>query len=239
MIYVCCHKDYTHDNKTDSFKAISSYDINVKNIDFIKISNILDQRNWCELSAIYYIWKNIKTDVVGLVQYRRQFVDYDGVNFVAKPVTSIFSNYTNYDIAHNSEDLRICFSIVQQLLPEYQNAMLSMFDCHQFIPHNMFVLEWPVFDRLCRFLFSILFTFVNTLQINSNEAILRRINAKPERYLHKVNYGDVLLDSPIFQSRLFALLSERLTTAFYIHERITNFKEVKLIKRLILFSCFY
>ena len=78
MVLVCCHKkDFFYDG--DGFlpiqvgKALSSVDLGIHGDD---TGDNISEKNphFCELTAQYWLWKNvIKTDYVGLNHYRRYF----------------------------------------------------------------------------------------------------------------------------------------------------------------------
>lgn len=76
-IYVAAHKDYIFP-KIDIYKPIhvgkelSSLDLN------IMTDNVGDNisslnKSFCELTALYWMWKNSDADILGLVHYRRHF----------------------------------------------------------------------------------------------------------------------------------------------------------------------
>ena len=76
-IYICCHKPYSVPSSDvlstiQVGKALSNVDLGVladDTGDNISAKN----KHFCELTAMYWIWKNSKEDVVGLCHYRRYF----------------------------------------------------------------------------------------------------------------------------------------------------------------------
>ena len=81
-ILVCCHKPC--DLPQDDFflpihvgAAISDFDLGLQRDDQVcgqPCDNISKKNpNYCELTALYYIWKNTDDTFVGLVHYRRYF----------------------------------------------------------------------------------------------------------------------------------------------------------------------
>jgi len=48
------------------------------------LDNIADKKDYCELRAQYYVWKNLKSDYVGFFQYRR-YLDLDEKKLVCRP----------------------------------------------------------------------------------------------------------------------------------------------------------
>ncbi len=78
-ILVCCHKagEWLNDDiylPIQCGKAISDLDLGIQGDDTgdnISVKN----KNYCELTAIYWAWKNLRdVDYVGLVHYRRYFM---------------------------------------------------------------------------------------------------------------------------------------------------------------------
>ena len=138
--------------------------------------------NWCELTGLYWAWKNLKADAVGLVHYRRHFKGRDGIATGAEIAALleksdvILPRKRNYFIettrsqyvhAHHAEDLDVTRAILAERHPEYVTAFdaaMASTKGHRF---NMFVMKRPQFDAYCEWLFDVLFELEKRLDISS------------------------------------------------------------------------
>lgn len=127
-------------------------------------------RNYCELTASYYAWKNSHAAYKGLCHYRRIFditegqmqelleksVDWD----VILPYPSI--HYPNISTQHTryikDSDWRAMLKALEETAPAYLEAYeKSVRDGEQFFyNYNMLIAKAEVFDDYCQFLFRVL-----------------------------------------------------------------------------------
>lgn len=137
--------------------------------------------NWCELTGLYWAWKNLDADALGLVHYRRHFKGSSGIATGAELAALlethdvilprrrnyfIETTYSQYVHAHHAADLDVTREIVAERHPE----CLAAFDAamrstkgHRF---NMFVMRRQQFDDYCAWLFDILFELERRLDIS-------------------------------------------------------------------------
>ena len=138
--------------------------------------------NWCELTGLYWAWKNLKADAVGLVHYRRHFQGERGIATGAEiaalleKADAVLPRKRNYFIettrsqyvhAHHAEDLDVTRAILVERHPEYVKAFdaaMASTKGHRF---NMFVMRRPQFDAYCAWLFDVLFELERRLDISS------------------------------------------------------------------------
>lgn len=137
--------------------------------------------NWCELTGLYWAWKNLESDAVGLVHYRRHFKGPHGIATGAEiaalleKTDVILPRKRNYFIettrsqyvhAHHAEDLDVTRAILEKRHPEYVKAFdaaMASTKGHRF---NMFVMKRPQFDAYCTWLFDVLFELERRLDIS-------------------------------------------------------------------------
>lgn len=145
--------------------------------------------SYCELTALYWGWKNLKCDAIGLVHYRRHFKGcgkgkdkFDRI-MVGSEYEKLLSQYDvllpkkrNYFIetnekqylhAHHSEGLIQTRKTILDLYPEYIEAWdkyMGKTSGHRF---NMFVMRKEIADKYCEWLFSILEDVENKIDISS------------------------------------------------------------------------
>lgn len=176
-------------------------------------------KNYCELTALYWAWKNLKADYIGLAHYRRHFSLNKKHDKHLAPVTGsdvapllekyevllpkkrhyyIETTYSQYIHAHHKEDLDTAETIIKEKYPDYLeafNEVMGKTSGHRF---NMFIMKKDVFDDYCKWLFSILFELESRLDISnysSNDA--RVFGFVGERLLdvwmvkNKVGYKDI------------------------------------------------
>ena len=138
--------------------------------------------NWCELTGLYWAWKNLKADAVGLVHYRRHFKGCRGIA-TGEEIAALLEksdvvlprkrNYfiettrSQYVHAHHAEDLDVTRAILVERHPECVkafDAVMASTKGHRF---NMFVMKRPQFDAYCTWLFDVLFELERRLDISS------------------------------------------------------------------------
>lgn len=157
--------------------------------------NIADKNaNYCELTAMYWAWKNLNADYIGLAHYRRHFsckkkgdkwnsvlndaeaqelCKENNVILPRKRNYFIETNYSQYVHAHHAEDLDKTREILAEKYPAYlpaYDASMKRTSGHRF---NMFIMSKKLFNQYCSWLFDILFTLEQRLDIscyNSNDA---------------------------------------------------------------------
>lgn len=78
-VFIITHKDYAFPKLDDYKVLVVGANKNTFDNDYLKDNtgdNISDKNNsYCELTGLYWIWKNDDSDHVGLVHYRRYFVN--------------------------------------------------------------------------------------------------------------------------------------------------------------------
>ena len=146
--------------------------------------------NWCELTGLYWAWRHLDADAVGLVHYRRYFKGARGIATGAELMARldqadailprkrnyfIETTYSHYAHAHHVADL----DVTRQIIAERHPGCLAAFDAamksssgYRF---NMLVMKRPVFSSYCEWLFDILFELERRLDISSYSAYDARV----------------------------------------------------------------
>lgn len=135
--------------------------------------------NYCELTGLYWAWKNLKADYIGIAHYRRHFsyrgargkkqerilthekaaelVQKSDIILPKQRYYVIESNYSQYSHAHHAIDLDTTRDIIMEKYPSY----IPFFDRSMKSTHghrfNMFIMKYDRFCEYCTWLFDILF----------------------------------------------------------------------------------
>lgn len=133
---------------------------------------------YCELTALYWAWKNIDAKYIGLVHYRRHFsYKKKGKNKFSNILNSqeasgllentdiilpkkrhyyIETLYNHYKHTLYIEPLDETKKVISELYPEYIpffNKLYTRRSAHMF---NMFIMKKEILDNYCTWLFTIL-----------------------------------------------------------------------------------
>ncbi|MDE3750527.1 DUF4422 domain-containing protein [Pediococcus pentosaceus] len=142
--------------------------------------------NYNELTAIYWAWKNLDADVIGLVHYRRLFsmsrkreldnilnrndieslLDKAPIILPKKRNYYIETNYSHYVHAHHKEPLDETRKVIQKNYPKYLNAFDSVMKQKSAHMFNMFIMKNKEFKQYASWLFDILFEVERNIDIS-------------------------------------------------------------------------
>ena len=149
-------------------------------------------KNYCELTGLYWAWKNIDAEYIGLAHYRRHFCIKGAKGSKEEKVLTfpqaaelvkdndiilpnprnyyIETNYSQYAHAHHAIDLDTTRDILCEKYPAYVKAYDSSMKKtigHRF---NMFIMKKNKFDEYCEWLFDVLFELEKRLDISEYNA---------------------------------------------------------------------
>lgn len=192
VIFVATHKPYWMP-KEDCYVPLHLGSKGKDSIGFLRDDegdNISEKNtSFCELTGLYWAWKNVKADYVGLVHYRRYFsksgklgknkknvilskndieelLKKDDVILPCRRKYYIETNRSQYEHAHNPKDLQITKEILKEFysdyIPYFEMVMKRTWG-HRF---NMFIMNSQLFNRYCEWLFDILFKLEKRVDIS-------------------------------------------------------------------------
>lgn len=240
MIYIATHKKFNVPN-LNGYCALQVGAEGEKKYGYLRdnIGNHISGKNanYCELTGLYWIWKNTDDSYKGLVHYRRYF----GRNNLSNKISDICSYeyllnclksvdivlpYVEYFKQNAKEEilLHCCteeiFDKLRQIIetkyPDYIETYDRYFNENKASLFNMLFCKREIFDAYCEWLFSILFVL-------EKQVDLAKLNT--------------------YQQRLYGFLSERLLNVWVIknklvvkhlpviHMELPVFDRIRLVRR--------
>ena len=182
--------------------------------------------NFCELTGMYWAWKNLSCDYIGVCHYRRYFATsrfFSSFLKRIKPVMrrteyeALLSRYdvilpkkrhyyietvrSQYEHAHYKKDLAEAEKIISEKYPEYAEAFQQVMSSRSLYIYNMFVMQKNLFDEYCSWLFDIVFE------------LEKRIDIK---------------DYTAYEARVFGFIAERLFNVWLTKKNL-NFVEIPVV----------
>lgn len=178
-------------------------------------------KNYCELTGVYWVWKNASDQYKGIVHYRRFFgeVSLTGKKHIyseeylvnqLKMADIILPKKVCY---HVNAEHQLCLSscteetfhklksVVEEMYPECCKAFEDFFSQNKAAQYNMMLCRQEIFDEYCMWLFQILFELEKTIDYSSfTDYQMRIYGFLSERLLNvwvqykqlKVKYIDVI-----------------------------------------------
>lgn len=133
--------------------------------------------SFCELTGLYWAWKNLDDDYIGLVHYRRYFsvsnkpgleniLNYKEIEsylgkvkiFIpTKRKYYIETLYSHYSHTHYSDQLDETRTIIAEIYPEYIESYDCVINRRYGYMFNMMIMERVYLNKYCTWLFDILF----------------------------------------------------------------------------------
>lgn len=148
--------------------------------------------SFCELTALYWIWKNDKTPYKGIVHYRRFFAEPDDEQTIVSCalIEKILANYdivvprkywllntvqNHYKSHHNISDLKALEDVIRKQTPDYIDTFEHCIQLRYTYPYNMFVAPSALFDEYCAWLFALLFELKTHIDEEERDSYQNRV----------------------------------------------------------------
>lgn len=145
---------------------------------------------YCELTGMYWLWKNYKCDIIGICHYRRFFLENtelitkDYIENILKDYDIIIPNNQlvpqnsvkeQYYCKHSAEDWEVCKQVVIEKYPEYTEAFEWMENSRTINICNMLITRKNIYDSYCQWLFDILFEVEKRINIQDKDDYQNRV----------------------------------------------------------------
>jgi capsular biosynthesis protein len=147
--------------------------------------------SFCELTGLYWAWKNLDSEYIGLAHYRRHFSlskktknPFDNILSYRElyPLTKkykvfvpkkrkyyIETLYSHYAHTHYAEHLDVTKRIISEKYPEYLASCEKIYKQRSGFMFNMMIMEKKLFNDYCGWLFDILFELEKRIGSTSSE----------------------------------------------------------------------
>lgn len=226
-MYIITHKEFLKPQINGYYSLlVGAFNKNIKTDFKDNTNNNISKKNknYCELTGLYWMWKNGHEDVQGLCHYRRYFTKswisknpkyflttqdisqlmqkYD----VIMPVRRFYKEKVieAINVAPNMQDIKEMEKALSALCPEYLSTYHNYLNGNECYLYNMCIMKKELLEQYCEWLFKILFYIEDNYFVDN--------------------------DDP-YRSRLFGFLSERLIYVWLKKNIDTKkIKEIRVVK---------
>ncbi|MDE6386818.1 MAG: DUF4422 domain-containing protein [Lachnospiraceae bacterium] len=172
-------------------------------------------QEYCELTALYWIWKNDVSKYAGLCHYRRHFeLDKEMIGQIAEsdidvvltvPIFNFPDVRSTYVHDHIEEDWNVMMKAIADLAPDYCETARAVQDGVFYYAYNMFIARREILNDYSEWLFPIL-AYCEGNCSGRDSSISRECR-----------------DS--YQRRYIGFLAERLMSIYFLHHE----KEYRIV----------
>ena len=168
---------------------------------------------YSELTGLYWAWKNLDADNIGLVHYRRYFMGKSGKAISGNEVDTLLSGYkiilpkkrryfietlySHYVHTHNDEEIDVTANVVAKFYPDYKVSYDKIMKRNWGYMFNMMVLPKDLLNDYCMWLFDILGKVVEKVGEGDRSAFEKRYPGRLSELLfncwldHQIKAGTI------------------------------------------------
>lgn len=155
----------------------------------------------CELTGLYWAWKNLSEDYIGLVHYRRHFamdgktIEYEQLKpylgkikiFTPKKRWYVIETLqSHYEHTHFSEHIKIAREVIMEKHPDYENAFDKVMKQRWGYMFNMMIAERNIMNDYCLWLFDVLFAIYGKIDSSNYNSFEKRYIGRISEILFNV-----------------------------------------------------
>lgn len=177
--------------------------------------------NYCELTAIYWLWKNYELpDYIGITHYRRFFVNGLFHKFIEikdveqlmkncdvilpypqKMNTTVKEHFINSP-SGRKEDIDRLENLIKNNYQDYYNDFIKVMNSNEMSYYNMMIIDKENYKKYCEWLFDLLFEYEKTTNLDGYSKEEQRIYGFLSEFLLnvwisknklKINYLDMTI----------------------------------------------
>ena len=164
---------------------------------------------YCELTAVYWAWKNLDADAYGVVQYRRYLakskttskdpskrllhvLDQKTADALLKDADAILPKkrkyyietlLSHYDHTIHENHMELARELVKERCPEYLPYVDKVYGRTWGYMFNMFLMKREYADRYCAWIFDILFALEPKIDVSGMSAFHKRLYGRVSEIL--------------------------------------------------------
>jgi hypothetical protein len=197
---------------------------------------------YSELTGLYWVWKNSQlTEYIGCEHYRRHFNisekeikeklnEFEIILPKKCVLTNEESHESFYEKFHNIKDLHLCRDVLYELYPDYKDSYEKYIaNDNKIYIANSFITKKDNFEKICEFIFNILFEVENRLGFKTMDEWREYVTKNASKNCPKehLSNGASWQD---YQLRIPAFIAERLLTLYVLHNFNNKICEIDLVR---------
>lgn len=148
--------------------------------------------HYCELTGLYWMWKNTDADIIGLCHYRRHFkgnnnniiskneiLDYLSKYDIILPTKNHLVKGTYWETYKNhyfGDALKVTREVISDIFPDYLKTFDEVLSQGSFHNYNMFIADKELIDEYCTWVFRILQEVESRIDLNDYPRVLGLIS---------------------------------------------------------------